>query len=391
MLYISAWDESGQEPERTSEYRMTRIPDSHVYAVILAGGIGSNLWPLSRKKMPKQFLHLFNGDTMLQNTVERIAGAVPPENIYIVIGRQHARLIHEYVPGFDMDNVIVEPSVRDTALCIALATTVIRKRDPDAVTVVLPSDHLVFDETQFLRVVRKGVVLAREKQGLVTIGIQPDRPETRYGYIQTESSIMIQDEGSIYPDIAQFRVKTFAEKPDYGTALQFLQSRDFWWNSGVFIWHVDTIDREYGRSMPELHKDMMTVHAHLGTDREESVIEDVYSWIHPISVDYAIMEKAEKVYMLVGNFGWTDLGCWDEVIKVPGEERHENDGREVVRLDSDNVFIRKPADKAVVMIGVKDLIVVDTPEALLICSAGSSLDVGKAVDVLRREGLDQYL
>jgi mannose-1-phosphate guanylyltransferase len=370
---------------------MTRIPDSHVYAVILAGGIGSNLWPLSRKKMPKQFLHLFNGDTMLQNTVERIAGAVPPDNIYIVIGRQHARLIHEYVPGFDMDNVIVEPSVRDTAPCIALATTVIRKRDPEAVTVVLPSDHLVFDEEEFQRVIRKGVVLAREKQGLVTIGIQPDRPETRYGYIQTESSIMIQDEGSMYPDIQQFRVKTFAEKPDYGTALQFLQSRDFWWNSGVFIWHVDTIDREFSRSMPELHKDMMTVHAHLGTDREESVIEDVYSWIHPISVDYAIMEKAEKVYMLVGNFGWTDLGCWDEVIKVPGVDRNEPEGREVVRLDSENVFIRKPADKAVVMIGVKDLIVVDTPEALLICSAGSSLAVGKGVDVLRREGLDQYL
>ncbi len=370
---------------------MTRIPDSHVYAVILAGGIGSSLWPLSRKKIPKQFLNLFNGGTMLQNTVERIAGAVPSENIYIVTGRQHIRLIHDYLPDFDSGNVIVEPAVRDTALCIALATTVIRKRDPEAVTVVLPSDHLVFDDEEFLRVVRKGVMLAREQKGLVTIGIQPDRPETRYGYIQTESSVMLGDEGSVYPDIQQFRVKTFAEKPDHGTALQFLQSRDFWWNSGIFIWHVDTIDHEFSRSMPELHKDMMTIHSHLGTDREESVIEDVYSWIHPISVDYAIMEKAEKVYMLAGNFGWTDLGCWDEVIKMLRDAGRDAYGEEVVRLDSENVFIRKPVDKAVVTIGVRDLIVVDTPEALLICIAGSSLDVRKAVDVLRREGLDQYL
>ena len=370
---------------------MTRIHDNHLYAVILAGGIGSNLWPLSRKKTPKQFIGLFNGSTMLQNTVDRIAGIVLSQNIYIITGRQHARLIYEYLPGFDADNVIVEPSVRDTAPCIALATTVIRKRDPDAVTIVLPSDHLVFDEEQFLRTVRKGVQLARDKQGLVTIGIHPDRPETRYGYIQAEPAIMIEDEGSLYPDIQQFRVKTFAEKPDLVTAIQFLQSRDFWWNSGVFIWHVDTIDREFSRLMPELHKDMATVHAHLGTEREESVIEDVYSWIHPISVDYGIMEKAEKVYMLAGNFGWTDLGCWDEVIKVLGEERREKGEQEIIRIDSENVFIRKPGQKAVVVIGVKDLIVVDTPDALLISNAGSSLDVRKAVDLLRREGLDEYL
>ncbi|NTV02931.1 MAG: mannose-1-phosphate guanyltransferase [Chlorobiaceae bacterium] len=370
---------------------MTRIPDSHVYAIIMAGGIGSNLWPLSRRKMPKQFLQLFNGASMLRDTVERIAGEVVPRNVFIVTGRQHARLIHEYLPDFNRDNVIIEPAVRDTAPCIALATTVIRKRDPDAVTVVLPSDHLVFDILQFRKTVRKGVALAREKRGLVTIGIHADRPETRYGYIQAEPSVMVEDEGSLYPEIQQFRVKTFAEKPDLATAHQFLESRDFWWNSGVFIWHVDTIDREIARSMPDLHKDMASVHAFLGTDREESVIEDVYSWIHPISVDYGVMEKAEKVFMLVGDFGWTDLGCWDEVVKVAGPEGREGGGPEVVRIDSENVYVRKPGEKAVVAIGVKDLIVVDTPDALLICGAGSSLDIRKAVDVLRREGQDQFL
>ena len=370
---------------------MNRIPDRHVYAVIMAGGIGSNLWPQSRRKMPKQFLSLFNGASMLRDTVERISGAVSSENIFIITGRQHARLVYEYLPDFDPGNVIIEPAVKDTAPCIALASTVIRKRDPDAVTVVLPSDHLVFDVPQFLKTIRKGVALAREKDGLVTIGIQPDRPETRYGYIQAESSVMINDEGSLYPDIQQFRVKTFAEKPDLVTALQFIESHDFWWNSGVFIWHVDTIERELCRSMPDLHKDMATVHAHLGTEREESVIEDVYSWIHPISVDYAIMEKAEKVFMLAGNFGWTDLGCWDEVIKVLGDEEKKSRDQEVIRLDSEMVFVRKPVGKVVVTIGVRELIVIDTPDALLVCGAGSSLDVQRAVDIMRREGLDQYL
>ncbi|NTU67691.1 MAG: mannose-1-phosphate guanyltransferase [Chlorobiaceae bacterium] len=370
---------------------MTRIPDHHVYAVIMAGGIGSNLWPLSRKRMPKQFLKLLDGATMLRDTFDRIAGEVIPQNIFIVTAHQHARLILEYLPDFDQSNIIVEPAVRDTAPCIALATTVIRKRDPEAVTVVIPSDHLVFDVLQFRKTIRKGVALAREKRGLVTIGIQPDRPETRYGYIQAEASVMVEDEESLYPEIQQFRVKTFAEKPDLATAHQFLDSRDFWWNSGVFIWHVDTIDHEFARSMPDLHKDMATLHAFLGTDRESSVIEDVYSWIHPISVDYGIMEKAEKVFMLVGEFGWTDLGCWDEVVKVAGDEGNDDGSPEVVRIDSENVYIRKPEEKAVVAIGVRDLIVVDTPDALLICGAGSSLDIRKAVDILRREGLDEYL
>ncbi len=370
---------------------MNRSSDSHVYAVIMAGGIGSNLWPLSRRKIPKHFLRIFDGRSMLQDTVRRISGAVAPENIYVVAGRQHLHMVVEHLPDIAPGNLIVEPAVRGTAPCIALATTVIRKRDPDAVTVVLPADHLVFDEEQFLKVLAKGVALARQQEGLVTIGIHPGRPETRYGYIQTESSIMIGDEETLYPDIQQFRVKTFAEKPDRMTAEHFLQSEDFWWNSGVFIWHVDTIDREFGRSMKDLHKDMMTIHAHLGTEREASVIEDVYSWIHPISVDYGIMEKAEKVYMLAGNFGWTDLGCWDEVVQVLGDAALEKTGKEVVRLDSEGLFIRKPSGKAVVAIGVRDLIVIDTPDALLICNAGSSLDVRRAVDVLKREGLDTYL
>jgi mannose-1-phosphate guanylyltransferase len=374
---------------------MKQIADNHVFAVVMAGGIGSKLWPLSRKKSPKQFLHFFDGGTMIRKTVERIAGAVRMENILIITGKQHWRLVNESLPDFDAENIIIEPTIRDTATCIALATTFIRKRDPDAVTIVLPADHLVLDEEQFLKTIAKGVGLAREKRGLITVGIHPDRPETRYGYIQVEPSVMVDDENDnpADDDISLFRVKTFAEKPDTATAEQFLQSRDFWWNSGVFIWHVDDISREYRRSLPDLFEDMQNIHAFIGTERQESVIEDVYSWIHPVSIAYGIMEKAEKVYMLAGNFGWTDLGCWDEVIKIGlGLEGRDMDGSEVIMIDSGEVFVRKPHGKAVVAVGVEDIIVVDTPDALLICKAGDSQKVVKAVEMIRREpGLEGFL
>lgn len=371
---------------------MNQNAESHVYAVIMAGGTCCSLWPLSRRKTPKQFVHFFDGETMIKKTVERISELVHSDNIYIITGKQLLPLIHEHLPEFNRNNIIVEPCSRDTAPCIALATSYIFRRDPDAVTIILPSDHLVFDERQFQRVILKGVKLAKEKRGLVTIGIQPDRPETRYGYIQVEPTVLMDDESAEEGDIMLFRVRTFAEKPDLVTAHQFLQSRDFWWNSGVFIWHVETICSEFKRSMPELYQDMQTIHAELGTEREQHVINDVYSWIHPISVDYGIMEKAEKVYMLAGNFGWTDLGCWDEVVKIgmehPAVEKRENS---TVLIDSGNVFVRKQGEKAVVAVGLQNVMIVDTPDALLVCSMGESQKVRKAVDLLRREGLEEYL
>jgi mannose-1-phosphate guanylyltransferase len=374
---------------------MKQIADNRVYAVIMAGGIGSKLWPLSRKKSPKQFLHFFDGGTMIRKTVERIARTVRMENILIITGKQHWMLVNESLPDFDPANIIIEPTIRDTAPCIALATTFIRKREPDAVTIVLPADHLVLDEERFLKTIKKGVGLAREKRGLITLGIHPDRPETRYGYIQVEPTVMIDDENDDPKDddISLFRVKTFAEKPDLATAEEFLESRDFWWNSGVFIWHVDDITREYRRSLPDLFEDMQNVHAFIGTERQDSVIEDVYSWIHPVSIAYGIMEKAEKVFMLAGNFGWTDLGSWDEVIKIGlGLEGRDTDGQEVIMIDSKEVFVRKPHGKAVVTVGVDDIIVVDTPDALLICKAGDSQKVVKAVEMMKREpGLEGFL
>lgn len=366
----------------------------HVYAVIMAGGIGKKLWPLSRRKMPKQFVDLLDDGTMVAKTVRRISGIVPDENIFIITSELGRTLLWETLGSFRSQNIIVEPSSRNTAPCIALATAHIKKRDPDAVTIVLPSDHLVHDDLTFVKIVQAGIEIAREKKGLVTIGIKPDRPETAYGYIQADGQLPLPLAFSDGCDFLLFRVKAFAEKPDASTAVEFLESNDFYWNSGVFIWHIDAISREFERSMPDLYKDLLAIYDSLGSENEQKVIEDVYSWIHPLSIDYGIMEKAETVFVLTGEFGWTDLGCWDEVLKVSGNRRapaSDLPESRLVQIDCDNVFVKNSAGKAVCTIGISDMIIIDTDDALLVCRNGQSHRVGEAVDTLRREGLEEYL
>jgi len=366
----------------------------HDYAVIMAGGIGKNLWPVSRKKMPKQFVDLFDEGTMIAKTVKRICGAVIEENIIVITSELGRKLLLDCLGSFREDNIIVEPSSRNTAPCIALATAHIKKRDPDAVTVVLPSDHLVLDDHAFQEIVKSGIEFARKNKGLVTVGIKAYRPETAYGYIQADEHFPLPLAFSDGCDFQLFKVKAFAEKPDYTTALQFLESRDFYWNSGVFIWHVDAISREFERSMPDLYKDLLNIYDSLGTKNEHKVIEDVYSWIHPLSIDYGIMEKAEPVFVLTGEFGWTDLGCWDEVLKVAASRNAfsaEKPDSRLVQIECENVYVRKPAGKVVCTIGISDVIIVETDDALLVCRKGSTDRVGSVVDTLRREGLEEYL
>lgn len=345
----------------------------HVYAVIMAGGIGKQLWPVSRKRMPKQFVDLFDEGTMIAKTVQRISEVVIEDNIFIITNEVGRQLILSSLGSFRPDNIIVEPCSRNTAPCIALATAHIKKRDPDAVTVVLPSDHLVLDDQAFNKIIEAGIEIARGKQGLVTIGIKPDRPATEYGYIQVDEKLSIPLAFSAGCEFMLFRVKAFAEKPDAVTADEFLESKDFYWNSGVFIWHIDAISREFERSMPDLYKDLLTIYDSLGTEHEQKVIEDVYSWIHSLSIDYGIMEKADMVFVLTGEFGWTDLGCWDEVLKVAERrsmiEEEKLDNR-LIKIECDNVFVRKPEGKIVCTIGVSDLIIVETDNALLICGKG---------------------
>ncbi len=373
---------------------MSIFCDDHVYALIMAGGFGKKLWPVSRRKMPKQFIDLLDDGSMIAKTVRRISGLVREENIFIITSEHGHSLLADTMPDFLQDHIIVEPSSRNTAPCIALATAHIKKRDTDAVTIVLPSDHLVLDNEEFITIVEAGIAIAREQRGLVTLGIHPNRPETAYGYIQTAKKLALPEPFAAKNDIHLFTVKAFAEKPDYATAEIFLENQDFYWNSGVFIWHIDAIEKEFERSMPELYKDLLTIYETLGTEQEQKVIADVYSWLHPRSIDYGIMEKSDNVFVLTGEFGWTDLGCWDEVVKM-AEISHvvadEHAAQRLVQIDCENVFVKNPKDKLVCTIGLKDVIIVETDDALLVCRKGKSHRVREVVDILRREGLDDYL
>ncbi len=369
------------------------VPSKHIHAVIIACRTGClMLWPFSRENKPKQFIDVLGGGTMIESAITRIRSVVPPENIHIITNAPGEETIRRLLPWFPAENIFVEPISRNTAPCIALATAYIGKRDPEAIMVTVPADLLVLDEPAFMNILKDGIAVAHDRKSIVTIGVAPDRPETEYGYIQAdkprESKDIALSENSVL-----FSVKTFAEKPDAATAREFLDSGDFYWNSGVYIWHIDAINREFKRSMPDLYKDLQSISEAIGSAKEHEIIEDVYSWIHPVSIAYGIMEHAESVCMLAGDFGWADLGSWDDVLKTRREDI-ETSGRteaNVVQIDASNNFIKKSREKAVAVIGLENIIVIDTKDALLICNKGSAHDVRKVIDILRREGLDEYL
>lgn len=366
----------------------------HLYAIIMAGGQGSGLWPLSRRNMPRQFVDIFGIGTMIERTVQRLSGIVPPDHIYIVTSSRGQALVSTLLPGFPMSNVLAEPLGRKTAPCIALATAFVKKRDPDAVTLVVRSDHLVEDNATFEKTIREGVQLALQKKELVTIGIRPDRPETTYGYMQVD---IPASQRSLSPGqtTTLHHVRAFAEKPDSRTAQEFVDSGDFFWNSGIFIWHIDVICRELEHWMPDLYRDLLYMYEAIGSSKEQEVIEDVYSWQHPVAIDCGVMEKSESVVMLEGQFGWMDLGNWDDMLSAQQVSSiPDASGRvqNLIEVDTVNTIVHKPSSKAVCLVGVTDLIVVETDDALLICRKGDSRGVRKAVDIMRRnDGMEGYL
>ncbi len=366
-----------------------------LFSVIMAGGVGSRLWPLSRKNHPKQFIDFLGDGTMISKTIERLRGLVPLENIMVVTNKLGGDLTKECVPDLPHENIIVEPTGKNTAPCIALATAYIKKRNPNSTTIVLPADHLIMDTVRFQDTLKASIEIANRSFALVTLGIKPTRPETGYGYIQaddTKTDLLNTIEDMF--DIRAHRVKTFAEKPDLEMANVFLNSGDFLWNSGVFIWHNSSITREFEHNMPELYKDMMAIYDSIGCSEEKETIEKIYTWTHPISIDYGIMEKADPVFVIESTFNWSDLGSWDEVAKLRRQELNgetqDEDGL-LQMVDSHQTVVVKPEHKAVAIIGADDLIVVDTKDALLICKREHSQKVKSVVDTLKRKQQEDYI
>ena len=360
----------------------------NVYAVVMAGGVGTRFWPRSREKTPKQLLEVVGKGTLLQNTVKRVSSMIQPSNILVVTSKVQKPSVAKLLPHIPDDNLIAEPIGRNTAPCIGLAALFIRRLDPEAVMVSLPADHIMQDEEEFHRVLRLAAWVAYESGSLITIGVQPDRPETGYGYIQ----VVDEDDGSnSYFSKGVYRVKTFAEKPNAQTAQQFLKSGDFLWNSGMFIWRVDAILKQIEVLLPELHAELAKIDRAIGSEKFNHVIETEYRIIRGISIDYGVMEKAKNVLVIKGNFGWSDVGSWDEVYRIAGKDENGNNVTGKALLQSTKDSMVYAGDKFVATIGVENLIVIVTDDAVLVCKRGHSQDVKEVVDYLRRREMGEHL
>lgn len=347
------------------------------FAVIMAGGVGSRFWPKSRTKLPKQYLDLTGGETMIQAAARRFKSLLPDERIFVVTTKDQELLVNQQLPWLSNENIIFEPVGKNTAPCIGLSAIHIQARDPEAVMIVAPADHLITDTEEYQHVLKNGVKIIRENpSALVTIGIEPTYPATGYGYIQRGEPLKGNNGNA-------FRVKAFAEKPNLEVAQQFYSSGEFLWNSGTFLWRADTILSELDELMPDLFDSLLKIRSAINKPEVEQITETVYKEIFSESIDYGVMEQASNVIVLEGTFGWSDLGSWEEVFKLAPKNKNGNViiGKPILK-DVTNSYI-ETSDRVVAVLSVDNLVVVDTPDALLICDRKHSQDVKWVVEKLK--------
>ncbi len=356
------------------------------YAIIMAGGIGSRFWPISRTSYPKQFLDILGtGKTLIQNTYNRFLKVCPKENIYVVTNESYAELVKTQLPDMDDQQILTEPVMRNTAPCIAYGCFKIESINPNAAIVVAPSDHLILDETAFIAAIEKSLAVASANQCLVTLGIKPSRPDTGYGYIQyTEQSL-----GDDF-----YKVKTFTEKPTLEIAKTFIQSGDFLWNAGIFVWSAKAILNAFERYLPEMNEIFADARPVYNTHEEKTHIHQAYQQCTNISIDYGIMEKADNVYVLPSEFGWSDLGTWASIYQLAEKDYVGNaviPSEKVIMYDSSNCMVNVPADKLVVLQGLHDFIVVEANNTLLICPREQEQNVKQVVADVKQKFGTKYI
>ena len=358
-----------------------------MYAVLMAGGLGTRFWPISRKACPKQLLSFAGRKTMLQQTYERIKPLTPAEKILVITNAELTEEIRKQLPDIPPANIIGEPEGKNTAPCIGLAAAIIKSQaEEDEVMVVLPADHLVSRVADFRNTLKSGIAYARKQNVLITLGIQPAYPETGYGYLQVDQKVGSLKGKDIY------KVKTFAEKPNLDTAERFIKSGDFLWNSGMFIWTVNTIIREMEEHLPELYEDLMLILKKVGRPGFKNIVKEVYKRTKPISIDYGIMEAAANVCVIKSNFGWNDLGSWEAVYNLSQKDKNENvcHSKKNILVDAKNNYFYSPK-KLIAAVDVQDLVLVEMDDAILICKKERSQDVKDIVDFLKRKKMNSYL
>lgn len=358
------------------------------YCIIMAGGIGSRFWPVSKTKKPKQFIDVLGtGESLLQTTYRRFERLCPKENIYIVTNKQYRDIVFEQLDGIDGECVLLEPIRRNTAPCVAYANFKIRRKNPDAKIVVAASDHLITDEGEFISTLEKAFAAVDKDDVLITLGIKPTFPNTGFGYIQ------YVDNGQSGMDEDVKKVKLFTEKPEYSMAVQFVKSGDFLWNAGIFVWSLRSIDRAMREFLPDVYEIFAKGEDVYNTDAEEAFIEEAYSACPSISIDYGVMEKASNVYVIPSGFGWNDIGTWAALYSVRKKDAEGNAvvGRNVLTYDTRDCLIDMPKDKLVVLQGLEDFIIVESDNILMICRKGEEQRIKEFVTDVEIEKGTEYL
>jgi len=356
------------------------------YVLIMAGGVGSRFWPMSRSEKPKQFLDILgSGETLIQQTFRRFKAFCPEENIFVVTSAEHKKLVTEQL-GIRDDRVLAEPLRRNTAPCIAYGTFRIKSENPDAIIAVTPSDHLIEKEEKFTMIIETAFRFAAENKALLTLGIKPDKPETGYGYIQANQKKPVEGYDGLV------KVKTFTEKPDLELAKVFLQSGDFYWNSGIFIWSIDSIVEALEKYLPEMYSAFEDGSKVFGTKKEDSFIAGTYASCKNISIDYGIMEKADNVYVLCTDIGWSDLGTWSSLYEHSKSDKNGNsvlNGELFSYGNSGNIVNIAPGKIAVIQ-GLKDYIIVNEDDILLIVRKDQEQNIKHYLEDVKKKTGDKY-
>ncbi|MFZ4770340.1 MAG: mannose-1-phosphate guanylyltransferase [Ferruginibacter sp.] len=355
------------------------------YVAIMAGGIGSRFWPMSRTDFPKQFLDILNiGRTLIQATYDRFAKFIPAENIYIVTSLQYKEIVINQLPEINPDNILCEPSRKNTAACIAYISYKLMQLNPNANLICAPADHLITERDSFKKTCEDALHFTSHIKGLVTLGIKPNHPNTGYGYIQYESFAVSEN---------VFKVKIFTEKPDLELAKTFITSGDFLWNAGIFVWQVKNIIKAFEQLLPEMHEVFDTEKNLFNTKKEAEALERIYPQCVNISIDYGIMEKADNVYVIPSDFGWSDLGTWKSTYDTIEKDYLGNavTGENVVVIDATKNMVHAGNNKLLVLQGLDDFIVVDTNDVLLICKKEKEQEIKEYVAEIKRSKGDKFL
>ncbi|MFO7722108.1 MAG: mannose-1-phosphate guanylyltransferase [Bacteroidales bacterium] len=360
----------------------------HNYCIIMAGGVGVRFWPISTTERPKQFIDILGtGETLIQMTYNRFRKIIPAENIFVVTNAQYMDLVREQLPELDENQVLCEPARRNTAPCIAYASHKIWQKDQEANFVVAPSDHIIIHEENFLGVINDALRASGTNGDLITLGIKPNRPDTGYGYIQFRDELV----DARYPSIR--KVKTFTEKPALEMAKSFLESGDFLWNSGIFVWRATSIIKAFDLHLPEVSKVFQEGLDAYNTPAEEQFIREAYAVCTNISIDYGVMEKADNVLVFMADFGWSDLGTWGSLFEQLNKDKANNAiiGDNALLYDSSDCIVNLPHDKIAVIQKLDGYIVVEDNDMLLICRKEDEQQIRLFVNDVKSSKGDKYV